>query len=197
VSPALAISFAVLWVLVIFQTLVLLGLTRALSRLQQADQAAPPESPGLEGKPLPEFSEPALSGETIDNSRIAGQLGALLFVSPNCSTCSVTLDELEALSAKTSGNIVVFCRSSETRCRELAATYRLELPVIADEDLQLSRRFGVSGTPTAVLVGPDGEVRSYGQPMSGKDLESALEGVDGHEAISADELELVVRGGEK
>jgi peroxiredoxin len=198
-STALAISFALLWALVIFQTLVLLGLTRAVSRIQGRAVEEDGESvdPGLQGEPLPAFSEVGLFGEKIDNEFIAGRVTALLFVSPDCTTCSVTLDELEALMAKTTGNVVVFCRSTERRCRELAATYRLEVPLIVDEDLQLSRRFGVAGTPTAVLVAPDGTVRSYGQPMNGNELQSAFESVGDPEPISTEPLVRVVdaRGG--
>lgn len=181
-SPGLYIAFGLLWVLVIFHTLILLGLTRAMSRMQATGEHEAADDGGMHGKPLPAFSEVALSGETVDNESIAGRLTALLFVSPECSTCSVTLDELQALSVKTSGSIVLFCRSDRRRCRELADTYRIRLPVIVDADLELSRRFGVAGTPTAILVGPDGKVQTYGQPMSGEDLQSALSSADGDAA---------------
>lgn len=178
-SPGLYIAFGILWVLVIFHTLILLGLTRAMSRMQATGEYEAADDGGMHGKPLPAFSEVALSGETVDNETIAGRLTALLFVSPECSTCSVTLDELEALSVKTSGSIVLFCRSDSRRCKELADTYRIRLPVIVDADLELSRRFGVAGTPTAILVGPDGKVQTYGQPMSGDELQSALSSANG------------------
>lgn len=169
------IAFAVLWVVVGFQTLVLLGLARTVHRLQSAPPAlGTEENVGLVGQPAPPFSAVALSGVTIDNESILGNLTALLFVSPDCHSCSVTLLELEALQAKTGDNVVVFCRSTTHKCAQLEDTYRLAAPVVVDEDFAYSRLFHVAGAPTAVLIGPDGVVQKYGEPTGRGDLEEVM-----------------------
>jgi peroxiredoxin len=172
-STAFYIAFAALWVIVIFQTLVLLGLTRALHAIQEA--SPPPEDGyGLEGEPAPQFSATTLSGQLVDNQTFAGRFTALLFVSPDCGTCTVTLAELEALKAKTSDSVIVICRSTEDKCSQLADTYGITGPVIVDEGLALSRLLHVAGAPTAVLIDADGTVQAYGQPMSPEELEEVL-----------------------
>jgi peroxiredoxin len=172
-STALTISHVALWVLLIFNTMVLLGLTRALHRIEQEGPREPEDS-GLTGKPAPAFSATALSGETVDNASFEGRTTALLFVSPDCETCAVTLAELDALQARTEGSLIVFCRSTAGKCAQMADTYRLEVPLVVDEDLDYSRLFAVAGAPTAVLIGADGRVERYGQPMSADELHTVV-----------------------
>lgn len=180
-STAMYIAFAALWVLVLFQTMVLLGLTRALHGLQQSD-AVGSEPAGLTGQPVPDFTARAITGEIIDREYLIGHETALLFVSPDCGTCSVTLSELDALHWKADGKLVVFCRSTTDRCSQLADTYRLDVPLVVDEDLDFSRLLAVAGAPTAVLIGADGRVQRYGQPMTGDDLnEMVLTNADGNQ----------------
>lgn len=167
------LSYGALWVIALFQTAVVLGLTRAMHRLMQ-DENATISSPSLEGEPAPDFSVTDLSGRTIDNGDLEGHLTALLFVSPDCSSCSLTLSEMNAIHAKTSGQLIVFCRSTPERCAQMAATYELDVPVVVDEDLEVSRRFRVAAAPTAVLIDPDGRIDSYGQPMSPEEFEESL-----------------------
>jgi peroxiredoxin len=180
VTTAFYIAFGALWALVIFHTLVLLGLTRALHNIQQSEPVEE-EPAGLTGQPAPELTARALTGEIIDREYLIGHETALLFVSPDCGTCSVTLTELDALHWKTNGRLVVFCRSTSDRCSQLADTYRLDVPVVVDDQLDFSRLFAVAGAPTAVLIGADGRVQRYGQPMTGDDLnEMVLTNADGN-----------------
>lgn len=170
-STAMYIAFGVLTAVVIFHTMVLLGLTRALHNLQSQQHAPIETDPvGLTGHPVPEFTARAQTGEIIDRESLVGHETALLFVSPDCGTCGVTLSELDALHRRMDGKIVVFCRSTPDRCSQMADTYRLDVPVVVDEDLDFSRLFAVAGAPTAVLIGADGHIQRYGQPMSGDDL---------------------------
>jgi peroxiredoxin len=171
------VSYAGLWILVAFQTLVLLGLTRALHAARAAPAAA---REGLRGQPVPSFSATTISGDRVDRDDLAG--AALLFVSPDCATCSVTLHEVEALQAKVGGRVIVVCRSSVDRCSQLAQTYELSLPVLADDDLALSRLFDVAAAPTAVLIDEDLRVQSYGQPMDPAEFEVLLHASGAHVA---------------
>ena len=56
-------------------------------------------------------------------------------------------------------------------CQELAQMFDLNLTVVVDDDGKLTELFGVNGTPTAVMITPNGRVASYGHPMRGADLE--------------------------
>jgi peroxiredoxin len=172
-SVVFVMSLAALWALVLFQTFVSLGLVRILHAAADSG-ALEHEETRLRDQPAPDFSAEDLEGRTISNQDLAGRPAALLFVSPDCSTCGVTLAELEALRSKVDGAVVVMCRSERERCVGLAQTYGLEVPVVADEDFALSRLFHVAGAPTAVLLRSDGTIDTYGRPMSPEDLEDTV-----------------------
>lgn len=180
-STAAYISMIGLWIVVLWQTAMLLGLTRAVYRITETGVAAgppePSESEGLVGEELPVFSAVSLEGERLDNTVMADKDWAALFVSPDCASCLITLEELDALLVRTDHNVIVFCRGGEDLCRELAKTYEVSAPFVVDDDYEYSRLFQIGGAPTAVLVGPDGFVEGYGRP-AGKDLEEVLEARD-------------------
>jgi peroxiredoxin len=167
VTAGFYISYAALWALVIFQSLVLLGVVRTIYRANTRPvPQTPPSSNGqLIGQPLPKFDALDVFGAPIDDSSLVGRLSALLFVAPDCSTCIASLDEVDALKLKANGSVVVVCRAGQDECRKLSETYGLEVPVIVDEDRRISELFGVQVTPTAVLVGRSGRIQTYGHPM--------------------------------
>lgn len=170
------VSYAALWVIVVFHTLLLLGLVRGYARGTELPAPTPPLQfdDYLRGQPVPEFSAHDVSGAEVDESSLIGQRTALLFVSPDCPTCSATLDELEALELKSEGRVVIVCRAADEDCRVLSSTYGLGTTVVVDADGAITRRFGVNGTPTAVIVSENGTVERYGHPMRGRELEELI-----------------------
>jgi peroxiredoxin len=180
-SAPFYLSYAALWALVVFQTLVVIGLVKALheyrsSGARPGDLAAPAaDGGGLAGQPAPDFDVEDLRGRSVTNVMFPGRPTALLFVSPDCSSCAVTLQELEALQAKMEGRVIVICRSETHRCEALAANYGLELPVVADPDRVLSDLYRITAPPTAVLIAADGRIESYGHPMSADELQALID----------------------
>jgi peroxiredoxin len=184
-ATAFYISYAVLWLLVVFQSLVLLGLARTVYQANagREPEASPVGDGRLIGEPAPSFTAPDVSGGSIDREYLLGRSSALLFVTPDCTSCMATLDEVEALRAKVDGNVLVVCRASAEECGQLRETYRLEnVPVIIDEDLEVSRLFDVHVAPTAVLVGANGRIQTYGQPMRGEEFAAMVAGGEGQPA---------------
>lgn len=171
-------SYAALWALVVLQGLIALGSVRAIYRLGGGVglDTLPLSEARRAGEPVPEFAALDLDGRLIDEHALTGHRSALLFVSPDCSSCSATLNELGALMLKVDGRVIVVCRAGRTECRRLAEKYGIDVPVVVDEDRSLSEVFGVSFTPTAVLVGSSGVVDTYGHPLRGDDLERLWSG---------------------
>jgi peroxiredoxin len=172
-------SQVALWVLVILQGMILLGLTRALHRLQEGGgggirPSTPSDSERLVGKRAPEFVAVDVFGQPVASSDLWGKTTAMLFVSPLCSNCAVTLDELEGLKVKANGNVVVVCLAGTDECRSLAEDYQLSVPVVADPDERITKQYEVNHTPTAVLVGKGGRVLQYGRPGRADDLEEMM-----------------------
>lgn len=174
-SLPLYIAFVGLWVVVLFNTVLLLGVIRTVYRksghLTEVGKSQEPLAPGSR---LPAFSIEDATGQTIDNAAIAGRQTALLFVSPDCDSCSVTLEELDALKTKTGGNVVVFCLADHTACADLIETHRLRVPVVVDDEHRIAGLLRVSSAPTAVLVDRLGNVETYGHPRAPVELESLL-----------------------
>lgn len=198
-APVFVLSLALLWLLTIYNTLLLLALARnglAAPSASASDtgglSSLPASEEGqneLRDKPAPAFRLEDLEGNVITTGDLLGSPAALLFVSPDCATCGVTLDELETLTTKVNGNIVVICRSQGERCAEMARTYGLGGKIVSDANYAISRLFRVAVTPTAVLLRADGVIESYGRPMSPDDLRDALHAAgwdqDGTEAANS------------
>jgi peroxiredoxin len=183
------LSYGALWVLVVFQSLVLLGLVRTTHGARSAHAHAGSDS-GKEGADLlheraPSFSALDLSGERFDSGELAGRAWAALFVSPRCRSCTVTLDELESLTWKANGEVVVICRGGARECERLVEAHRLSARVVVDDTFEISRAYKVRGVPTAVLVDERQVVQSYGNPMRDEEL---VEVVDDELAVAIEEV---------
>jgi methylamine dehydrogenase accessory protein MauD len=170
------LSYAALWLLVVFLSLVVLGLVRNVYRLQSAAAggAVAARNGALPGRPAPEFSTVDLAGNPIRTGDFAGRLTALLFVGPDCGTCELTLDDLNALNVKAKQSVVVICQGDRDECARLADAYRLDAPVVVDRDVEISELFGIATVPTAVLIAEDGQIASYGHPLGRQELEELI-----------------------
>ncbi len=173
------VSLVALWIITLFSAFLLIGLARAMNGATIQVEAAPEsvlsEENAMRGKQAPEFRAEDLEGNVITKGDLLGRPAALLFVSPDCESCGVTLMELEALSSKVDGQVVVFCRAEGERCGELAATYGFSAPVVHDEGYAFSKLFRVAGAPTAVLLSEEGVVETYGRPMAPDDLQKEFD----------------------
>jgi len=175
-TPFLA-SYVLLYLIVIFQGLLLLGAVRAIHELRQGHVApAEPEEGAQEGERLlnqeaPRFEALDLAGNLVGTEQLRGRSSLVLFVSPNCSSCMLTLDELHAVQHKVDGgNVLVVCGARDADCRNLASDHNLTVPVVADEDASIGKLFDVTAFPTAVLLNAGTRVVSYGHPMRGEEL---------------------------
>ncbi|MYT28301.1 MULTISPECIES: TlpA disulfide reductase family protein [unclassified Streptomyces] len=176
-STGLLLSYLALWLLVVFQGLVLLGLTRAVHKPPQTGAASvppngsPSPAPGMRtGRPMPDFSAVDLSGQTVGSGDFAGQRRVMLFTKPGCLPCSSALDRLDALAAEAGGEVIVVCAAEREPCRRLAEQRGLRTRVLLDPNTTLTTLFGVTATPTAVFVAADDIVGNYRYLGSAEEL---------------------------
>jgi peroxiredoxin len=165
------ISFAALWILVILHSLLLLGVVRLVHQLESKASFGGQQQIGQE---IPQFNAVDIRGNRIRSKDLAGQVKALLFVSPDCPSCAVTLGELSALRHKAQGDIVVICRGERNDCAELAARNGLDMTVLIDKDGEIAQLFPMAGVPTAILLDEKGRIQSYGEPKRGEELAAML-----------------------
>jgi peroxiredoxin len=193
-SIPLLISYAALWIVVIVQAAILVGVMRSLYEVRQRDRAA--DLSLVKGQPVPEFATVDLSGRPVSTATFTGEAAVLLFVSPNCQNCMVALAELQALASDPARRLFIFCYAAPDDCQRLAADYEITVPVIADEDGRLKRMFGVTSTPMAVRVDADGFIQSYGSPVRGEEFEHLAAGHAAHDESTvrhSDERKVAVR----
>lgn len=164
-APVFA-SYLLLWGLVLAQTLILLGMTRAFARSQRhSELVAPPSTVSSERAPLaPSFRATDVFGTWIDTADYVGKLFAVLFVSPTCPGCTVTLEELGALRGKAKGSVIVICQGTREACGSIAAEFKRVVPVIADPALRISASFEVDSVPVAFIIDEHYRLQSHGEP---------------------------------
>lgn len=154
----LGIFLGLLTVLVLAHTFVLIGVVQIV---HQGASGSTSRATAV-GRPLPKVSLKATDDRSIHPAAFVGVRWALLFVSTDCTSCTVTVDELAALSAKVQERVVVVCRGSDTDCGRLSDGHAF--PVVADADGSIRSSFNITSVPTAVIVDERGLIASEGQP---------------------------------
>lgn len=149
---------------VLFDTLVLIALVTIVHDLRGNPRVTLPRTSLVVGQPPPAFTVVDIDGATVSSSDLAGRVRAILIVSPNCSACYTSLEELQALESKSQGDIVLLCRGTADECRTMTAAYNLPWRVLVDQAGAVGSSFGIDRYPTAILLDPKGLVRSVGEP---------------------------------
>ena len=120
---------------------------------------------GLEpGTPAPAFSARSLAGDevTLESLTSVGLPALLLFSSPHCGPCKTLLPTASAWQHEHGDvlQVVFVTDGTADEVRTEAEEFELE-HVLLDEDHALYGAFEASGTPSAVLVAPDGTIGSW------------------------------------
>jgi peroxiredoxin len=115
------------------------------------------------GERAPGFALPVLDGEptTLDALRATGKSVLLLFTDPGCGPCTALLPDIsrwqQVHAAYTT--VVLVSRGSEEANRAKRTEFGVTNLLIQD-DREVAESYRVAGTPSAVLVRPDGTVGS-------------------------------------
>ena len=141
----------------------------------------------------PDFRLPTLSGPelTLRGLLEAGRPLLVVFMMPGCGPCKSMRPAAArwADAYRDRVRVVIMSRfAPEANAEHYADFPRLE--VLIDEDAAVSLAFGVMGTPSAVLVGPDGRRRgglATGERLVRRLLAAALSGDEPDLATAHDE----------
>ena len=116
------------------------------------------------GTEAPTFNLSGLYGErlTLESLRASGKPVMLLFTDPGCGPCTAMLPEIgrwqEEHAEKLTISLISRGDSEENRAK--SSEHGLQ-HVLLQEDWEVLENYQVKGTPSAVLVQPDGEIGSY------------------------------------
>jgi peroxiredoxin len=119
------------------------------------------------GSPAPEFGLPGLHGETLtlEALRSSGKPVMLLFTDPGCGPCNALLPEVGRWQEEHAQKLTLslISRGDPEENKTKAQEHGLK-NVVLQKDWEVSASYEVRGTPSAVLVAPDGKVAS---PVAG------------------------------
>jgi peroxiredoxin len=115
------------------------------------------------GTPAPGFSLSGLHGETLtlEALRAAGQPVVLIFVDPNCGPCNALLPEIGRWQRTYHGalTMALVTRGAPEVNRSKSTEHGLTY-VLLQLDREVAQAYQAHGTPSGVLVRPDGTIGS-------------------------------------
>lgn len=168
-AAAFALLAAEGWLL--FHTLrqngrLLLRIEALEARLTGGSAALPAPVPGVGlplGTPAPSFSLSSLQGDTLtlEALRAAGKPVVLAFVDPDCGPCTALLPDLARWQHDYMGKLTLVLVSRGTLEANRGKTAEHGIThVLVQKDREVSQAYQAYGTPSAVVVHPDGTVGS-------------------------------------
>ncbi len=112
---------------------------------------------------LPDGPAPTLSGRLLDGRPFdlarADRPLLVHFWATWCPVCRLEEGAIDDLARDHSVVTVALQSGGAEALRAYLSTRGLAFPVIADEEGELARRWGVRGVPASLIVGRDGRVR--------------------------------------
>ena len=111
------------------------------------------------GEEVPEFSLKDIQGREITSKDFRGKKTLVTFWSTTCPHCDDMVEELKEWDRRKGldePNLIVFSEGDPDAHREIG----LKSPIVLDEGYKTSEKFGMFGTPSAVLVNENGKIVS-------------------------------------
>jgi methylamine dehydrogenase accessory protein MauD len=178
-SGAWLASYWVLWMLVLVLTFVIAALARQIGVLHMrlGPMGARTANPGPEiGAQAPELFAVDLNGQDVQLGGLRNRLTLLIFISPNCPSCSELAPSIRVMARSERSTLVVQLVSlSDDRpsLREFVAKHKLEsIPCVPSKIV--SERYGVLAAPYGLVISKHGIVLSKGIANHIEHLESLL-----------------------
>ena len=174
----LALLAALVWIL--FQVLgqqgrLQLRLEAVEAQLAAGGVASTRALPGLPvGTSAPAFRLADLNGEeiTLDELRTDSKPVLLIFADPDCGPCQALLPDVGRWQRKYASKLTLAVLSSGTPGVNRKATKHAVTHMLLQQDREVAQAYQTRGTPSAVLVLPDGTI---GSPLAqGADAIRAL-----------------------
>ena len=111
------------------------------------------------GEAVPEFALKDIQGREFTSQDFRGKKTLVTFWSTTCPHCHDMIEELKAWDRQKGldePNLIVFSEGDPQEHREIG----LKSPIILDEGYKTAEKFGMFGTPSAVLVNENGKIVS-------------------------------------
>lgn len=165
------ILFIALWLTVLGETVLVLGLSKRLTALESTDVASAPASGASAsvipvGAPIPRAAADRLA---IPSTDTAIRSSVILFLSPGCRPCLKLAELLRGHRLRRHGGddselVIVSNQAGTEQFGHIGRT-------VVDSDGTLARSLGVPGTPFGIAVDSQGVIRRVAIPSVAEDVE--------------------------
>lgn len=113
--------------------------------------------------PAPDFTLKALNGEEISLSQQKGKYVLINFWATWCGPCKMEMPSLETLHQRfKSKNFSLLAISNDMFGAKIVEPFvkanNLSFPILLDQQLQASNKFGVVSLPTTFMIDPKGNI---------------------------------------
>lgn len=165
-ETALIVSSILLWLVVVFNLLLTLGLVRRLNA-----HRVPASVMGLKaGEAAPDFTAQTLSGERVTLAIYAKRNVAFIFFSIHCGPCHEILPYLERLRPKAAGagvELILVSADGLNETRAYVEKQNISLPVLVAPRSSSSfmEDYKSTSTPSYCFINHQGKIRSAGLPI--------------------------------
>lgn len=147
----LLISSILLWVLMLFNILLTLGLGKRINRqFPQIDFLK-------QGQPAPNFIAWTLEGQTVTLADYSKQRVAFIFISPHCQPCREQVPEVEAWQSQAKMqnlSFVFISDTNEAEAKEFVAELNVTYPFLIAPRMHSSflTDYNITSTPSFYLI---------------------------------------------
>jgi thiol-disulfide isomerase/thioredoxin len=160
-------SYIVLWILFLVMAVILIGVLRNLGVIYESLANSRPSSTHqvptklVAGEPLPiAFALHGLGDAPVSLSDFRGAKTAFSIVSPSCGPCHTLLQAIARDEIKPDPQDVTVLKRVIVSVGDIADTMRLikqadlrqEVPVLIDREGKVAEEWGITSTPTTVIV---------------------------------------------
>jgi hypothetical protein len=170
-------SYVVIWIVVVFQGLIVLALLRELTELRQKLEAVGFQQDARLpiGTLAPDFTAVDVrSKKTVGLHTLKGTGGAILFLTPHCGVCKDLANSLQTPSLDGLPPIIVFCQGGDSTCARVFERLDPKAYCVHQHAEEIATRYRVTGSPTVVLVDGEQKIRGYGHPEHLSNLKELL-----------------------
>jgi hypothetical protein len=164
VNFSFSTSYIALWVLVIFQSFVLLALLQQIEKLRRVAVSGRLFEDHLpQGSRAPEFANIGRpSVHRFGTRSLEGSGGVLLFLSSDCLACKGLVNNLGQSATDDLPPIVVFCVGRERGCARFENRLITQCKFVVDGAAKTAARYRISNFPTAVVLDRELKISRYG-----------------------------------
>jgi hypothetical protein len=157
------LSYVLLWVLVAFESLVLVLVLRELGVLYLGRREAFVRDGPDEGKPLPDLQAVGHDGSVRTLMDLPGEYRALVFGAQKCPICGPVMEKFARWSHRVDGlSSVLLIEGPSSMDGNALATKVQTSPIWWLREGEMLKTFGVRVSPFAVMVDAQGKVVAKG-----------------------------------